>query len=435
MSTATKTINDKLKDQISDIADKVNKELSQQEIVEINNAISAISINIYSMIDCELKYTHDSLSNQETDFKLFTNIKDTNERNDYMAIMVKNTSSMCHGTLKIRQLFDELKQLNKISFTLTKKFAGTLVTFRIDNNAFNRVDNCSLGQISTSNDVCLFENQAQSIVHHSGENVCKFNCTACEASKNTLLYCINECKLCEAKTKAEKEFLYKKTKRDHLQELYLAEKRVNKPEYNNCGSIHTEKTIHNTKHNTKDNSKDLKYNTKDKTEDNATENTKYEDNTEDNTEGNTKENLKDLLPDTLLFGSRYYYVTLSSPFSVDELSYIECALEKNFMKLMAPSMLVLSHIYSIVCEGDNVLLKGLIKQKTPSVCISNNSGIFKNKIKIKDTNKTVDRPKNIENLTSYINKTYQSDKQKIMSIWETIFSSGSSTGDKLEDFF
>jgi hypothetical protein len=141
------------------------------------------------------------------------------------------------------------------------------------------------------------------------------------------------------------------------------------------------------------------------------------------------------LPDNLSIGYRYYFITFSSDPKDGDPTDIKNALINNFLKFSALFVKVVSSIYAIALdENNNITLYGLLKQDTPSNCISITTKIFSNKIKNKDTKKTNDRPKSLENLTKYVLKTYQTEKDQIIHYWNFIYNKGYSQGNELEHF-
>lgn len=214
--------------------------------------------------------------------------------------------------------------------------------------------------------------------NEQGKLPCKFECHKCMANDDPILFCMDECDTCLGKRTAEKEFSIKLAKKEHLKMLYMK----NAVSSDICKRKET-----------------ITFN-----------------------EG-------------VLIGDRYYLVKLSSDKSDGDDEYIKKCLTENFMKLLTPSTLIKSKIYTVKKSGSGEMeLTALMRQQTPSGCISNTTNIFKNKIKSQHGHQKYNRPKSIKNFTKYVNRGYQTNKDKIIKYWNEIYDAELSMGDPIENF-
>lgn len=201
---------------------------------------------------------------------------------------------------------------------------------------------------------------------------CKFNSACC--SNKDIMYCIENCMECAGKREAENHFIKKKSKREHLKHLYMS----------------------------------------------------------DITAGNKDSNLQDENTNIIL-GDRYYYVTLSC-FINRNSEEIKSSLIKNFKLLLSPCNLIKAYAYYIKKREDGVIiLEALLRQHTPSKCISTSSNCFKNKIRDAE-GKSTEQPKTLEILSKYVFRQHQTPKSLIIDKWNYLNSLQTPVGDALENF-
>jgi hypothetical protein len=334
----------KLEEQLHELETKINIETSFEECQIMQNQISAMEEDALSHLHSEIKYAGESLLCQSKDFDFLTNLTSDLEKTSYMSTMTKNSQSMYNGTLKNIHLIELLKRCVTLSSSVTEKIA----------------------YLSSQNKSYIINSE-----NSNNKASCKFDCITCLAQKDPLMFCMDGCKPCSVKIKAEEEFFLKKTKRTHLQQLYLANK----------------KTIQNV------------ISDKD-TINNSNKGTLYNFDNENNTQNDLSIKCsKREFPDNLMIGPRYYYVMLSSDPADGDNSYIKTALINNFLKILSPYSKIESHTYVVTFDENNIItLHGLLKQHSSSKCISNTTSIFSNKIKNQNTKKTNNRYKEIKNL-------------------------------------
>lgn len=144
--------------------------------------------------------------------------------------------------------------------------------------------------------------------------------------------------------------------------------------------------------------------------------------------------------DKYIVGDIYYNIMLTSNIEDGPIEYLKNSLITNFQHMFPPSRRSSANVYTLISDAlGNPKLLGLIRYDRgnfpPGTRISVKSNIINNNIKSFYTGAYVtNRQYTVVNLTVYKNKMYLTKQDTVVEVYNLIQSSGTVTGDPLENF-
>lgn len=142
-----------------------------------------------------------------------------------------------------------------------------------------------------------------------------------------------------------------------------------------------------------------------------------------------------IAPAKINTSDKYFYVVLTAPLEDGTPDYLTDTLIKNFRQMFPPSYSATANVFSITIKDGLVELTGLIRyDHRNKYNISPKSKHIKNDIKSSSTGIKQSRYYRVDNLTKYIGRKFETDRQVIVDKYSFISKHGPLQGDTIDRF-